>query len=192
MPDLRSRFKNQLQLSGCHELLSTSYFYSTRIGIAQGEYRKSYLKRRGRVPIRAVPGHISPRRHRDTEEKENEKASSVTLWWVCGGAEGRIGYPCACLTYATICQTHNFMASERITIRVPEELARQLRSRSASMGRSESEVVREALEAHLSRQPGRQSAYALAEEAGLIGCVERAPKDLSTNKDHFSGFGNHK
>ena len=84
------------------------------------------------------------------------------------------------------------MASERITIRVPQALGRRLRRRSASTGRSESELVREALEAHLSESPVQQSAYELAERAGLIGCVERAPKDLSTNKDHFARFGQNK
>ena len=30
------------------------------------------------------------------------------------------------------------------------------------------------------------------EEAGLIGCVRRAPKDLSTSRRHFDNFGNPK
>jgi hypothetical protein len=32
----------------------------------------------------------------------------------------------------------------------------------------------------------------LAEAAGLIGCLRRAPKDLSTNQRHLEGFGKRK
>ena len=34
-----------------------------------------------------------------------------------------------------------------------------------------------------------RTAYELAEEAGLIGCVRRAPKDLSTNRHYIEDFG---
>ena len=35
-----------------------------------------------------------------------------------------------------------------------------------------------------------RTAYELAEEAGLIGCVRRAPpKDLSTNRRYIEDFG---
>jgi len=33
------------------------------------------------------------------------------------------------------------------------------------------------------------SAYELAKKARLIGCMRSAPKDLSTNRRHFEGFG---
>jgi len=52
--------------------------------------------------------------------------------------------------------------------------------------------VRIALEAYLGRGSSPTSAYELAEEAGLIGCAGRAPKDLSTNRRHFEGFGKSK
>jgi len=35
----------------------------------------------------------------------------------------------------------------------------------------------------------RNSAYDLMAAAGLIGCIKGAPKDLSTNKQYFAGFG---
>jgi hypothetical protein len=38
----------------------------------------------------------------------------------------------------------------------------------------------------------KRSAYELMAEAGLIGCVKGAPKDLSTNKRYFKGFGKDK
>jgi hypothetical protein len=53
-------------------------------------------------------------------------------------------------------------------------------------------LVRVALENYLGAAGGRRSAYELAEEAGLIACVRRAPKDLSTHRRHFEGFGKSK
>jgi len=84
------------------------------------------------------------------------------------------------------------MAPNRITIRVPGELGQRLRNRSRIKGQTESELVREALETYLGQAPIERSAYELAKEAGLIGCVRRAPKDLSTSTRHFRGFGKSK
>jgi len=56
-------------------------------------------------------------------------------------------------------------------------------------GQSESEVVREALETYLASTTGERSAYELAEQAGLIGSVRRAPRNLSTNRRYFEGLG---
>jgi hypothetical protein len=84
------------------------------------------------------------------------------------------------------------MASQRITVRVPKSLGILLRSRSRASGQTPSDLVRVALETYLTRGGISRSAYELAEEAGLIGCVRRAPKDLSTNPRHFEGFGKHK
>jgi len=81
------------------------------------------------------------------------------------------------------------MSSHRITIRIPQHLQRRLRSRSRLSGRPESELVREALETHFGQAPEARSAFDLAQEAGLIGSVKRAPKDLSTNPHYFEGFG---
>ena len=81
------------------------------------------------------------------------------------------------------------MSSSRITIRIPEVLGKRLRKRSRMRGQPESELVREALETYLGLPAEGRSAYELAEEAGLIGCVQRAPKDLSTNPRHLEGFG---
>lgn len=84
------------------------------------------------------------------------------------------------------------MASHRITVRVPKTLGALLRDRSRAKGQTPSDLVRVALEAYLGREGSVSSAYELAEEAGLIGCVGRAPKDLSTNRRHFEGFGKSK
>jgi predicted DNA-binding protein len=86
------------------------------------------------------------------------------------------------------------MSSERITVRIPQELGGRLRQRSRIKGQTESDLIREALETYLGRSNGERSALDLAEEAGLIGVIRRGglarpPKDLSTNPRHFKGFG---
>ncbi|MGA7376486.1 MAG: hypothetical protein WBW36_09085 [Candidatus Sulfotelmatobacter sp.] len=52
--------------------------------------------------------------------------------------------------------------------------------------------MRIALENYLRGESSTGSAYELADAAGLIGCVRRAPKDLSTNRRHFQDFGSGK
>jgi predicted DNA-binding protein len=84
------------------------------------------------------------------------------------------------------------MASQRISVRVPRGIAQRLKERSRATGARESEVVREALEKYLSADGEKQTAYDLARKAGLIGCIRGAPKDLSTNKRYFKGFGKSK
>jgi hypothetical protein len=63
-------------------------------------------------------------------------------------------------------------------------------------GQPESALVREALENYLGRSAEPRSAFELAEEAGLIGCIGRGRKsqarDLSTARRHFDGFGKSK
>jgi len=81
------------------------------------------------------------------------------------------------------------MSSRRITVRVPGKLGSLLEHRSRRAGTTPSDLVRIALETYLSKDNGQHSAYEMAEDAGLIGCARRAPKDLSTNPRHFNGFG---
>jgi predicted DNA-binding protein len=80
------------------------------------------------------------------------------------------------------------MSSQRITIRIPPSLGKRLKEQAGIKGRPESEIVREALENYL-RQTAGQSAYELARQAGLIGTLKKAPRDLSTNPRHLKGFG---
>jgi metal-responsive CopG/Arc/MetJ family transcriptional regulator len=84
------------------------------------------------------------------------------------------------------------MASQRITVRVPATLGARLRDSSRAKGQTPSDLVRVALENLLGEKSSTGSAYELAEAAGLIGCVRRAPEDLSTNPRHFEGFGKNK
>lgn len=78
--------------------------------------------------------------------------------------------------------------SSRITLRISDSLAKHLKKQAGVRRRSESSLVREALENYLGEAATR-SAYDLARDAGLIGCVRCGSSDLSTNRKHFAGFG---
>jgi metal-responsive CopG/Arc/MetJ family transcriptional regulator len=84
------------------------------------------------------------------------------------------------------------MASQRISVRVSRKMAQRLKERSRSTGSRESQVVRDALDHYLSTNPKEQTTYELLQKAGLIGCAPGLPKDLSTNKRYFKGFGKSK
>ncbi len=81
------------------------------------------------------------------------------------------------------------MSSQRITIRISESLVKRLKKQAGMKRRSESALVREALENYLGEAPTSSSAYDQARDAGLIGCVRGGPSDLSTNRKHFEGSG---
>ncbi len=93
---------------------------------------------------------------------------------------GRLSDNCAIMS--------DIVSSQRITIRIPPSLGKRLKEQAGVKGRPESEIVREALERYL-REAGGQSAYELAKQAGLIGQLKGAPRDLSTNPRHLKGFG---
>ena len=79
--------------------------------------------------------------------------------------------------------------AKRITVRLPAALQARLERRAKLSGKTESELVRESVEAHLAEEPERESAYDLAKRLGLVGCVKNAPSDLSTNPKYMEGFG---
>lgn len=81
------------------------------------------------------------------------------------------------------------MPTERLSIRIPEELRGNLESLIQTTGKTESELVREALEEYCFKRASGPSCYDLAEKAGLIGCAKNVPNDLSTNARHMEGFG---
>jgi predicted DNA-binding protein len=81
------------------------------------------------------------------------------------------------------------MSSQRITIRISESLVKRLKKHAGMRRRSESALVREALESYLGEGSTSSSAYALAKGAGLIGCMGGEPSNLSTNRKHLQGFG---
>jgi plasmid stability protein len=81
------------------------------------------------------------------------------------------------------------MTKTRITIRLDQPTARQLQARANALGKSESEVVRDALISCLAASNGPQTALEVACRAGIIGCADGLPPDLSTNKSYLEGFG---
>ena len=78
------------------------------------------------------------------------------------------------------------MNSERLTIRISDDLRNRVKQRAKAAGTDESEIVRLALEQYVTPP---MSAYEAFRKAGLIGIVKGGPKDLSTNKKHMEGFG---
>lgn len=81
------------------------------------------------------------------------------------------------------------MKDFRITVRLPAELRQRLRQAAARRCQDESNLVREAVERQLASEEETITAYDRAREAGLIGAVKGAARDLSTDPRHFDGFG---
>jgi len=77
------------------------------------------------------------------------------------------------------------MSSPRVSIRIPESLRKEIEKE----GRGVSEVVREALDEHFSKRRPKENSYAMAVRLGLVGCAWKGPRDLSTSRRHFEGFG---
>ncbi len=81
------------------------------------------------------------------------------------------------------------MATVRISIRLDTDTERRLREEARAAGKNQSDIVREALRLYLAGRAQEVSALELARRAGIVGCAKGLPPDLSTNKDHFEGFG---
>jgi len=81
------------------------------------------------------------------------------------------------------------MKDVRITVRFPAELRRRLKEAAHRSNRRESDLIRGAVEKELAADENVPTAYELAEKAGIIGIVRSAPRDLSTNRKYFDGFG---
>ena len=77
----------------------------------------------------------------------------------------------------------------RISVRLTPKLTARLKREVSSLGKSESTVVREALEGYFKRKTDNESCYDAAVRLGIIGCAKGLPRDLSTNKKYFKGFG---
>ena len=84
------------------------------------------------------------------------------------------------------------MATDRISVRINPQLRRGLQEHASLNGKRESDIVREALEAYLVDRGNSITCFDLALEAGLIGAARNAPRDLSTERRHFRGFGRSK
>lgn len=75
------------------------------------------------------------------------------------------------------------MLSNRITIRISGSLAERLRNHAGKEFCSDAALVRRAIVSYLAVLEPSDSAYDLANAAGLIGCVKGKPPDLSVNRE---------
>ena len=74
-----------------------------------------------------------------------------------------------------------------ISLKVPSELDDRLTSAAAARGRTKSSLIREAVATYLVDVAPPKLSFA-EQAADLRGCL-RGPKDLSTNPDHLTGYG---
>jgi len=81
------------------------------------------------------------------------------------------------------------MTTRRVSIRISSILAKQLAAFVKQTGRTESDIVREALAAYCHKLESNPSAYDRMKELGWIGDAKNLPSDLSTNPIHMEGFG---
>jgi hypothetical protein len=72
---------------------------------------------------------------------------------------------------------------------VDERTKRDLEAEARAQGVSPSDVVRAALAKYLKGRGPKPSCLDLARRIGLIGCARGLPRDLSTSRRHFEGFG---
>lgn len=72
-----------------------------------------------------------------------------------------------------------------ITVKLPEALASWLSRRARELGRSQSELVREAIERARNGTIGQSCHDLVADNCGTI----NGPTDSSTNPKHFDRFG---
>lgn len=77
----------------------------------------------------------------------------------------------------------------QFTIQLEDELAALVESAAARSGLPVAEVVRDALRDHIQKIGKPESLLAKAKRLGVVGIVDDLPRDLSSNKSHFEGFG---
>lgn len=75
-----------------------------------------------------------------------------------------------------------------ISLKLPDELERELAARAERDGTTKSALIREAIETHLSRGRSRAKGSFLELAGDLVGRLE-GPGDLSYNKEYFKDFG---
>jgi metal-responsive CopG/Arc/MetJ family transcriptional regulator len=76
-----------------------------------------------------------------------------------------------------------------LSIKVTEALERKLTAAVKHRRTQKSVLVREALERYLNDDASPRSGSVLHVAGELAGCVTDAPRDLSSNPRHMSGFG---
>lgn len=80
------------------------------------------------------------------------------------------------------------MSQKRLSIRLSESLHQKLGALSSLLGRSESEIVRDAIDEFHTARLASPTCFDVARRAGIIGCATALPADLSANPNHMAGF----
>ncbi len=81
------------------------------------------------------------------------------------------------------------MSTDRLSIRLPVQSQEELAAIVRATGKTESEVVRDALAAYCQAHLTGPTCYDVAKKAGFLGCVKGGPDDLSVNPRYMEGFG---
>ncbi len=75
-----------------------------------------------------------------------------------------------------------------ISLKISKSLEQRLQQSAAEAGVNKSELLRQALERHLSQSKTANKSSVVALAGNLVGCF-CGPTDLSTNADYFDEFG---
>jgi metal-responsive CopG/Arc/MetJ family transcriptional regulator len=75
-----------------------------------------------------------------------------------------------------------------ISLKLPDDLDKELTTRAEHKQITKSALIREAIEGYLAQAPGPRKGSSLELAGDLIGSVE-GPGDLSYNKEHFKDYG---
>jgi hypothetical protein len=109
--------------------------------------------------------------------------AASSLSWKSNGSEIRLAW------ILPICQSGNTVSMMKtISLKLPVPLANWLAKRAAELGRSRSDLVRQALE---EQRQGKNSTgeKSCAELMVEFGGFFRGPRDLSTNPKYMRDFG---
>lgn len=77
----------------------------------------------------------------------------------------------------------------KVSVRIDEEQKKKLEAEARASGQRESDIVRAALEQYFAGRSRQESCLDVARRIGIIGHAKGLAPDLSTEKDHFAGFG---
>lgn len=77
-----------------------------------------------------------------------------------------------------------------ISLKISEDLKNRLKTLAEKQNTNPSEIIRTAVEKHLSTHSTRVKGSFLDLAEDIIGCAE-GPEDLSTSKKHLKGYGKH-
>jgi predicted transcriptional regulator len=75
-----------------------------------------------------------------------------------------------------------------LSVKLPDDLARELTAQARSQGTTKSEILREALAAFLAKTAQPEEGSFLKRAGDLVGRLE-GPGDLSYNKKHLADYG---